>query len=190
MVEIWKDIVGFEGKYRVSNTGKVLSLRYCGKDEIKELTPKINNKGYAWVQLEKGNRTHACRLIHRLVAEAFIENPNNEPIINHKDENPLNNNVDNLEWCNNSYNVRYSRSRHPLRPFRYHHKKRPNGLKYKCRLDYEILQLALTGEIVKEWPNSRTIYLETGMSDWSISECCRGKRKTAYGFKWRYKDAV
>ncbi len=186
MQEIWKDIVGFEGKYRISNTGKVLSLHYCGRDEVRELTPKISNKGYAWVQLEKGNRTHACRLIHRLVAEAFIENPNNEPIINHKDENPLNNNVDNLEWCDYAYNNRYYRERHP-RPKR---PERPKRFIYHKRLGLKIIQLSLNGEFVKEWSNSRAIYHETGMSEWSISECCRGNRKTAYGFKWRYKDAV
>lgn len=185
MAEIWKDIVGFEGKYRVSNTGKVLSLRYRGKYESKELTPKINQHGYAWVQLEKGDGTHACKLIHRLVAEVFIENPNNEPIINHKDENPLNNNVDNLEWCNQVYNVQYSLLRHPLR-----YRNRKNGSKYKRKLDFKIIQLTLDGEVVKEWADVRTIHLETGMSDWSIAECCRGNRKTAYGFKWRYKDAV
>lgn len=184
MVEIWKDIVGFEGKYRISNTGKVLSLHYCGRNEVRELTPKINNKGYAWVQLEKGNGTHAYRLIHRLVAEAFIENPRNEPIINHKDENPLNNNVENLEWCDYLYNNRYYRERHPSL------KKPRKAPIYKSRLHLKILQLTLSGEVVKEWANSRAIYHETKMSEWSISECCRGKRKTAYGFKWRYKDAV
>lgn len=178
MTEVWKEIEGFEGKYRVSNTGKIFSLKYC-----KELKPKINNSGYAGVQLEHGDRTHSCKLVHRLVAEAFIENPKAYPIINHKDENPLNNDVSNLEWCDNSYNVRYSLERHFL----------TDGTKTKRagkRTGYKVLQLMPNGTIIKEWANSRTIQLETGMSDWSISECCRGKRKTAYGFRWRYKDAI
>lgn len=181
MTEIWKEIPGFEGKYRISQTGKVFSIK-----SGKELTPKINNKGYAWVQLERGDRTHVCKLIHRLVAEAFIENPKGYPIINHKDEKPLNNNVSNLEWCDNSYNVRYSLARHP-------HKRRATNVsteRYGKRSHLRVVQLTLNGEVVREWDNSRTINKETGMSDWSISECCRGKRHTAYGFKWRYKDAI
>ncbi len=183
MTEIWKDIEGFEGKYRISNTGKVLSLNYRREHRSKILLPKINPDGYAWVQLWFGDGRYECKLIHRLVADAFLENPKSYPIINHKDENPLNNNVENLEWCDNSYNVLYSLNRFRARAgYAF-------GRRGK-RTNMRILQITLSGKVIQEWPNSRTIQARTGMSDWSISECCRGKRHTAYGFKWRYKDAT
>lgn len=120
--EEWRDIAGYEGKYQVSNLGRVKSL------------PKYSNsKGYLELRKEKilkpcftgkyRNYPTVTFLdrksykVHRLVAEAFIPNPNNYPIINHKDENPSNNRVDNLEWCDNAYNVKYS-----AKPFSDEHK--------------------------------------------------------------------
>lgn len=187
MEEIWKDIEGYEGFYQVSNFGNVKSLNYQGRGYSQNLALKKNCKGYYWVMLYK----FGCKqpiLVHRLVAEAFIENPNKFKSVNHKDENPLNNRAENLEWCTASYNVRYSIERHPERSRKgiprgsYNHGARKVG----SRTPLRIVQLTLDGEFVKEWENSVTIKHETGMSDWSISECCRGKRKKAYGFKWQY----
>ena len=182
MNEVWKDIVGYEGRYQVSNLGNVKSLRYGGRSEARNLIPKCNNTGRLWVELiAKGKKK--CMLIHRLVAMAFIPNPNNYPQINHIDENPKNNRVDNLEWCTCAYNNAYYRERHPSKP-----KERVPTSRYGRRLDKRVQQFTVDGNLVKEWPNSRTIALETGMSDWSISECCRGKRKTAYGYIWHYAN--
>ena len=112
MEEIWKDIDGFEGLYQVSNFGNVMSLNYGNRGYAKKLTPKCNNSGRLWVELLKGGK-RKCMLVHRLVALAFIPNPNNFPQINHKDENPKNNFAFNLEWCTQSYNNNYSIERHP-----------------------------------------------------------------------------
>lgn len=172
MSKAWKEIKGYEGRYLISNSGDVISLNYKRTNKAKMLTWKINNKGYAWVELRK-NGIKEQRLIHRLVAETFIDNPKGYEIINHKDENPLNNDVDNLEWCNNSYNVRYSLNLHP--------RKGKN-------MGTAIVQFDREGNIIKEWKNARTIFLETGMSDWSILEVCRGNRHTAYGYLWRYAN--
>ena len=108
MTEIFKDIPGYEGLYQVSNLGNVKSLNYrqTGKEQILRLHPKIKNKGYFKVRLFK-NGIVKSYFVHRLVAEAFIPNQNNYPIINHKDENPSNNSVSNLEWCTYSYNINY-----------------------------------------------------------------------------------
>ena len=118
MEEIWKDIPGYEGQYQVSNLGRVKSLdrfitqmnhgklitrRYPGK--IFNLKPD-NTTGYVAVVLHKDN-VPTDYLVHRLVAQSFIPNPDNFPQVNHKDENTSNNCVDNLEWCTNSYNVNY-----------------------------------------------------------------------------------
>ena len=110
MVEVWKPIAGYEGIYEVSNLGRVRSL-----DRIKSngarmmgrvLLQDCSNRGYMSVELNVDKKNKRCS-IHRLVAMAFIPNPNNLPEVNHKDENKLNNNVCNLEWCTPSYNSNY-----------------------------------------------------------------------------------
>lgn len=180
MKEVWKDIKGYEGLYQVSNKGNVKSLNYHKEGYEKTLKPKKHNKGYLQIQLMgKENRTFT---IHRLVAEAFLPNPNNYPCINHKDENKQNNSLDNLEWCDNSYNAKYSIKLHP---------ERIKNRKYtskKSKLNYKVNQFDNEGNLIKTWNNSRTIFLETGMSDWAISECCKGNRKSAYGFNWQYAN--
>lgn len=112
-MEIWKDIDGFEGLYQVSNLGRVKSLpKYTYSKGYPQLRKeKILKPGYtgrkrcyATVCLNDGKQYK----VHRLVAEAFIPNPDNLPIVNHKDENPKNNCVENLEWCTNQHNVKYS----------------------------------------------------------------------------------
>ena len=112
--EIWKDIKGYEGAYQVSNLGRVRSLTRKVKtfngvrtSKGQLLKPLKTNTGYYRVDL-KQNQKDKYMSIHRLVAEAFIPNPNNYPIINHKDNNPQNNCVENLEWCTQSYNVKYA----------------------------------------------------------------------------------
>ena len=182
MEEIWKDVVGYEGFYQVSNFGNVKSLNWRGHGICKNLTPKLLNSGRYAVQLAKGGKT-SYFLIHRLVATAFIPNPYGFTEINHIDEDPTNNKVDNLEWCNHLYNVRCFLKNHPN-----HSKQRKATAKYGKRLGMQIEQLTLSGEVVKRWENSRTVYVQTGMSDWSISKCCRGQQKTAYGYKWRYAN--
>lgn len=175
MSKVWKEIKGYDGRYLISSSGNVISLNYRRTNKAKMLTWKINNKGYAWVELWK-NGVKEQRLIHRIVAETFIDNPEGYKIINHKDENPLNNDVDNLEWCDQSYNTIYSLELHPERK----NKGKNMGL--------AIIQLDNDGNIIKEWENARTILLETGMSDYSITEVCRGRRHMAYGYLWRYAN--
>ena len=178
MREIWEDIPGYEGMYQVSNIGNVRSMNYKGHGEVKNLTPKCNNCGRLWVDLWK-NGTGKCHLVHRLVAIAFIPNPFNHPQINHLDENPKNNRVENLEWCTALHNVRYYNERHPDKL------SAPRGPNKNIK---PVNQISITGEIVKTWASSREVMRELGWSDWSISECCRGNRKTAYGFRWQYAN--
>lgn len=185
MEEIWKDIQGYEGIYQVSNLGNVKSLNYRNRGYAQNLVPKTNNKGRLWVELAK-NRIKKPFQISRLVAETFVENPEKLPIVNHKDENPKNNRVDNLEWCTLSYNVRYSIKRHPERTRKGIQTGKRNCIRNGKLTNLRVYQLTLEGEIVREWDNSTQIKRETGMSDWSISECCRGNRSKAYGFRWQY----
>ena len=167
MTEMWKDIKGYEGLYQVSNLGNVRSMNYRGTGEIKNLVPKVNNCGRLWILL-----SGKPKLIHRLVAEAFIPNEEGYPEINHKDENPKNNVVENLEWCTGEYNKKCYLANH-----------KGGRVKKNTKV---VNQYDLSGNIVKQWDDSRTIANETGMNQWSITQCCDGKRKTAYGFRWQY----
>ena len=104
-METWIDIKGYEHKYQVSNIGRVRALNYR-RTGLTKLINIRDNKGYAEVALWK-NSSRKLYMVHRLVAEAFIPNPNNLPQVNHKDENKKNNQVDNLEWCTQAYNNIY-----------------------------------------------------------------------------------
>ena len=106
MKETWKPIPGYEDRYEISNLGNVASLCYARGSNRRILKQSINTWGYSQVTLSK-DKTKTNRVIHRLVAEAFIENPNNYKQINHIDENKGNNRADNLEWCDSKYNVNY-----------------------------------------------------------------------------------
>ena len=114
MTEEWKPVVGYEGRYEVSNLGRVRSVERTFADKNGRqitfcgvvLSPSITNRGRLIVGLNVDNRRRSCS-VHRLVAMAFLSNPDNLPEVNHKDENPLNNRVDNLEWCTSDYNRHY-----------------------------------------------------------------------------------
>ena len=106
MKEIWKDCKGYEGKYQVSNLGRVWSI-----GSQKYLKGSTDKDGYMCVYLTAKNGKTKIEKIHRLVALVFLDNPNNYPQVNHKDENKQNNCVDNLEWCDTKYNTTYSKSK-------------------------------------------------------------------------------
>ena len=173
MDEIWKDIVGYEGLYQVSNTGKIRTLNL--RCYLQEKSTQINNRGYLTVLISK-NGKQKRKTVHRIVAETFIPNPNHFLQINHIDENKENNVVSNLEWCDSSHNNKCYALNHP------------NRKRTGKRCSRRVQQLSLNGMFIREWNNSREIFLETGMSDWSISQCCRGVWKTAYGYKWQYAN--
>lgn len=172
-MEIWKDIEGYEGRYQISNLGDVKSLNYRRTGIAKLLTPKINKSGYKWVELSNGETTKPL-LVHRLVAMAFLSNPNGYSEVNHKDENPLNCKADNLEWCTHLYNVRYS--------FDLHRERRKPIKKL-------INQLSLNGEYIKTWDGYLILHKTFNYKGTSIKECCEGKRKTAYGYRWEFAES-
>ena len=113
MEEIWKDIKGYECIYQVSNLGNVKSLDRLstnGRRLKGKLLAKTNSKGYIKVTLTNKNKSDN-RDIHRLVAQAFIPNPENKPQVNHIDEDKTNNTVDNLEWCTAKENINHGTCR-------------------------------------------------------------------------------
>lgn len=166
MNEEWRDIEGYEGLYQVSNLGRVKSLKYRGHEGcIGILTPRLDGKEYETVALYKGGKVRNTK-IHRLVAQAFIPNPNNYPQVNHKDEDKTNNNVDNLEWCTNEYNHNYG----------------TRNERVAKSLSKKVICIT-TGEIFNSMREACRKYdINTGR----MTECCQGKRKTAGGYKWEY----
>lgn len=177
--EIWRKVKGFEDYYEVSNTGKVRSISREIKrgnkgnyfQEGKELTISQNNKGYCIAKLWVNGKGKKY-FVHRLVAEAFIDNPNKYPVINHKDENPLNNNVENLEWCSYSYNNSYGTKPERVRK----------------ALNKPIYQLdKQTKEIIKEWNCANEVAKNFNCSRGRISGWCQDYAE-AEGYIWCYVE--
>lgn len=184
--EIWRPVKDYEGLYEVSNLGRVrgvdrVVLSKNGKKRFYKGQTKKQKKdkdGYLTVDLSN-NGKHKTKKVHRLVAQAFIPNPDNLPIINHKDENPSNNRYDNLEWCTNEYNLNYG-----TRNKRISEKQINNVKKSK-----QVFQYTLDGELVAIWPSTH----EAGRNGYHrnhISECCSGKQhcKTHKGYIWSYNE--
>lgn len=164
MDEEWRDVVGYEGLYKVSNLGNVYSY-YVNRN----LKGGYTLDGYRYVALRKDN-VRKNKFVHRLVGIAFIDNPNNLPLINHKDENPRNNCVDNLEWCdheyNNTYNNVHIRNSKKI-------SKRVYGYNESCELVYEYYG-------VRE--AARKLNLNKG----GICDSCNGKMPVYKNIVWSY----
>lgn len=184
--EIWRTtIVNGEPyeNYQVSNFGRILSLNYNHTGKPKLLKYKKEKNGYLRVYLCK-NKKSKIFLVHRLVAETFLLNPDNLPQVNHIDEDKTNNFVGtpendykdgNLEWCTREYNNNYgTRNKRAA-------KTNTNG---KCSKG--VLQFSKTGEFIREWPSTAECG-RNGFNQGNVAACCRGELKSAYGFIWRYK---
>ena len=165
--EKWRDVVGYEGLYQVSNTGKIRSHH---KGKWKDIVDCATKYGYKVVLLYKNGVRKSAR-VHRLVAEAFIPNPNNYPYINHKDENPLNNCAENLEWCTPKYNSNY-------------------GTATKRRAEKfmtPILMFDIDGNILKTFNSIIDAERELKHNHECISRCCSGKILSYKNCIWLYK---
>lgn len=178
MEEIWKDVVGFEGLYKVSSFGRVYSVggrimgrmnnRYKNKPRILKLHER---NGYLYASLKKDGK-NTREKVHRAVAKAFIPNPNNYPIINHKDENKKNNRVENLEWCTYKYNLNYGSH---------------NTKMIVSKSNNPVAQYDKNNNLVKVWLSSRAVERELGIPHSNIDNCCKERYgyKTAGGFIWK-----
>lgn len=165
MKETWKDVAGFEGLYRISNYGNLLSLpRKKCIGGIKK--PWSDKDGYLCAALYKDGKSYTKK-IHRLVAEAFIDNPNSWPQVNHKDEVKTNNHADNLEWCTNLYNQYYKE-------------------KWK-KTNKAIIQMDANGKEIARYESLRQASEMTGIISTSISQAANGRTYSAGKFKWKYE---
>ena len=182
----WRPVVGYEGLYEVNNLGEVRSLDrvvYQGnhpqrrKSIIKKQTP--HKDGHLMVMLSKEGQNKNCQ-VHRLVAETFIPNPYNLPVINHKDEDPTNNRADNLEWCTIAYNNNYGTVKERL-------SKSKRNSTYNTKT---VQQYTIDGNFIQEWPSTMEVERVLGYAHTHIADCCRHKLhcNTAYGYKWEYAN--
>lgn len=181
MKEIWKDILRYEGKYQISNFGKVKSLaryRYGTGISAKErfyneriMAYSKGGRGYFQVKLTNNIKISKTFTIHRMVAQAFVPNPFNKPQVNHIDGDKHNNMVENLEWVTASENVQHAVD---------------IGLKSMDMFKKKILMLDKNNNKLL-WFDSITEASEaSGAWIANISHCCSGKRKTTGGYKWQY----
>lgn len=184
MIEIWKDIEGYEGLYQVSNLGRVKSL-YDGRRKIfreKILkSRKIGKSGYLAVVLYKNGEMKAT-LVHRLVGKAFVLGWFEGAVINHIDHNPSNNVSSNLEWITQKDNCSHEKSFAGQLTAMRNKKLFTNGI-----LSKKVLQFTKDGTFIREWPSTHEITRQLGFHSSHIQKCCNGKQKTAYGYIWRYK---
>lgn len=192
--EIWKDIVGFEGLYEVSNMGRVKSLKRTvwnsGKGCYKTVAERIlkpgkNSNGYLQVQLYKDGKKKMDR-IHRLVATAFCENPHGFKEVNHIDEDKTNNCADNLEFCNRSYNNTYNGRANKVGKKLRGRKQSEEAIKKKSK---PVIAINKRIGLILEFPSAREASRQTGISHGNIIQCCQGKYKSAGNFYWMYSNA-
>jgi len=187
-IEIWKDIQGFDG-YKISSFGRVKSVKRRWKllDSEKYLKTFIDRKGYVAITLRNDNNK-INKKIHRLVAMAFIPNPQNKPEVNHKDGNKQNNFEDNLEWNTTSENAIHAFSI-GLRVGGIG--VRRVGLRIGFPNKIKVIQLSLDDSVIKIWDSmadaAMSIMGDVGRRT-DICAVCKGKRKTAFGYKWRYEN--
>ena len=167
-MEEWRDIIGYEGLYQVSNLGRIKSIY---RNHI--MKARLDKYGYYQIGLTKNKKQRFFK-VHRLVAQAFIDNPQNYPQINHKDEVKTNNNVNNLEWCTNLYNMNYGTRR--------------ERASEKCK---KKVMCITTGEIFSSINEASKKYNINNKG--AISFCCKGKQHTAgkhpitkEPLKWKY----
>lgn len=181
MEEIWKDIAGYEGLYKVSNTGKVKSLNYNHTGKEKIMKPGKNTKGYLYVNLYKNSEIKSFK-VHRLVAAAFINNPDNKPHIDHINTIRDDNRVENLHWVTQKENVN-----NPISIKRLLDNSPTAGKFGKDNFSSKsVCQYSLDGKFIRKWNCIMDVQRELGFSNGNISNCCLGKQKTSYGYIWKH----
>jgi hypothetical protein len=168
--ETWVDVVGYEGSYSISNLGRVMSHH---RNKHRLLQSCTNGRGYAYVTLSQNGIGKSFR-VHVLVAKHFLPKPQGTVEVNHKDENKLNNQVDNLEWCSKKHNINYGTRIERVR----------------AKLSKPVNQYSKTGKYINSYASINQASLIVGVSSPHIVHCCKGARRYAGGFVWKYVTEV
>lgn len=172
--EMWKDLKGYHGHYKISNLGGLHNL-------VKgTITYGCIDKstGYERFTLYKDGKISETPYVHRLVAMHFLPNPYNHSEVNHIDEDKTNNCVSNLEWCDREYNCNYGTRNKRSGQSRVNHPKKSKS----------IIGISKTNGLIMEFPSMAEAERQTNIAHQSISACCRGKLETAGGYKWIFKN--
>lgn len=191
MDEIWKDVVGYEGLYQVSDLGRVRSLdrktRIKHKARIFKgaiLKPILKKStGYYVVSLHN-NGKQKQQHVHRLVAESFCERKAGQDVVDHINTNTTDNRAENLRWTTTKGNVN-----NPISA-----KRRTDAVRKACQgmfganhpVSKAVLQLTMSGKLIKRWACASDAVRELGADSGSITRCCKGKVHSHKGFKWQY----
>ena len=198
-IEIWRTVI-YDGEiyegFEVSNWGRIKSLNYRHTGKFKLMSPIKDKDGYFKIQLWKNRKRKTC-LVHRLVAEVFIPNPDNLPQVNHRiegdkgktinmvffnEDGSINKEKSTIEWCDHTYNINYGTRNE--RAGKAISKAKING---KC--SKKVLQFTLDGDFIREW-ESISECGRNGFDKGAVWRCCNGKLKQYKGFIWRYKKEV
>jgi len=162
--EHWKPVTGYEDRYLVSDLGNVWSLLLQ-----KPVKPRIDKNGYCRVNLYKDGKHKTIR-VHRLVADQFLTAMEGKTEINHINEDKTDNRAENLEYCTRKYNVNYGH----------------RAEKHKQKVSKTVMQYSMSGKCVNKYSSAVQASLITQIGRSNISGCCRGDRKTAGGYMWRF----
>ena len=193
MIEIWKTAIYdgeiYEGLYKVSNLGRILSLNYHREGRAELLKPGKDKKGYLMVVFSKNEVKKTCK-VHRLVAQTFLPNPEGKPCVNHKIEGDKGKTINmvffnedgsvdeeksTIEWVTAKENSNYGT-----------HNERISKAMTNGKLSKPVLQLSLSGELIREWISIQECG-RNGFNASAVCLCCLGKQKTHKGFRFMYK---
>ena len=194
MTEQWRtavyDGIVYEGLYKISNLGRILSLNYRNTGKAELMTPFEDKDGYLQVDLSKNKETKTCK-VHRLVAFTFLPNPEGKPCINHKiegkkgktlnmvvfnEDGTIDKEKTTIEWATYEENNNYAT-----------HNERISKALTNGKLSKRVLQLSLSGELIREWESTQECG-RNGFNQGAVAACCNGKRKSHKGFRFMYYD--
>ena len=189
MTEQWRTAVYdgdiYEGLYKVSNLGRILSLNYKNTGKPDLMTLSDNGDGYFKVGLSKNGKTKTCK-VHRLVAETFLPNPENKPCINHKIEGDEGKKI-NMVFFNEDGTIDKEKSTIEWATYEENNNYGTHNERIRKTLSKKVLQLSLSGDLIREWESTRECD-RNGFSKSAVSACCRGEKPQYKGFLWMYYD--